>query len=350
MKSNFFSIFAGIAGASALLILGTGCGTDSTPSSSSFLPSVDFSMSTTATGDTSRVIVSNPTDLSRTLSHNASGTLLGVDTVGPLVRWANRIQKVINDVSLVLTRLETDGVSTTGTFSEKGPGKNISGKVEAITDETYAYSATICKTTAGTATPFLNIKWNADKNKVLAVRNHAVKPGMRNGEGSESDVTLVSEVTYTVSATATTVDIKAHGTPFAMPANHDGESLTDSFHGTKATDGAITVKGVTDWWSTTAPTTYTGDAYIVGSIAAAGTTGTSVGFDSSNTACASVTFDDTKTAATDAPGWCLGRALGSDTNYTATELATEWATLSAVGIAPASELEAITFDSTFTCE
>ena len=93
------------------------------------------------------------------------------------------------------------------------------------------------------------------------------------------------------------------------------------------------------------PESFTGDAYLVGTVAA-DQSGYYIGYHGSKDACSSVTFDDSATS----PEFCVGKAVGSDTSYTADEISTAWTNLSSFGLAASTSLQTISMSSELACE
>ena len=62
--------------------------------------------------------------------------------------------------------------------------------------------------------------------------------------------------------------------------------------------------------------------------------------------CAGITFDED---AVTGASWCLGKAIGSDTDYTTEELSQAWHNLSDIGIAEQSNLKVIALETNLSC-
>lgn len=252
-------------------------------------------------------------------------------------RWAWRVDKIITHLNRISARLNSDAVNEEGTFTGKGPDANVSGQVSAITgDENYDFEAIVCADDV----KFHYLKWNTEGTKIYSIRDFSQNP-----MGFHESANLVSSVTYS-EGTPSTLDLYAYGAPWEVPFDiTDASSMTEYMHWEKDANDVITVKGVNEWWQDSAPDAYTGDGWLTGSLDADGA-GLFVGYRSYDTDACTEPFDQTDT---EAPGWCKGRDVGSDVEFTDEERDAAWETLSGIGIAQTDTLAAVELSTTLEC-
>jgi len=313
-----------------------GCGT------SNFFPTLSYTLPTS--------ITSASTALELELA-STKATAPAPQPVGDflLLNQVQRMDRIVENINNLLTRLNEDGVDKTGTFSGKGPGKNVKGKISAITDTTYAYEATICVD----STVLDYIRWNKDKNKVEAYHNFGANP-IR----AEWVTNLIAKVIYDSSDSAnTTLNQWVHGTPWALPnaGLSTNNTLTEYVAGTRSSAGAHTIKGVSSWDDGSANAWTYGNGYFTGQLASDGSGGWAgylyMNGDGGicNTAPASI--DE----ATPSSWLCHAHEIGNAsvyTNLTTPAAATYYdtANLDLIGIAAATNLTAVAMPSGLSCE
>ena len=250
--------------------------------------------------------------------------------------WASRMDRIIDKINSILTRLNAQAVEGTGSFTGKGNDGLMSGTISELSgDPTYKYEALICYNDVG----FLSIKWSDDNNRVEATRDFNITPLNR-----VTATNLLTRVLYTA-AESTTVEVTAHGTAWNRPARLTNEDqMTHYIYGDKTSDETITLRGVQDWYETV-PDSFTGDSYLTGKIEA-DNSGEFVGYRSFHEQCSDTVFDED---AVTGASWCAGRAIGSSTRYTDEERSTAWERLQTIGIAQQSNLAVVSLNSSLSC-
>ena len=120
--------------------------------------------------------------------------------------------------------------------------------------------------------------------------------------------------------------------------------MTHYMYGQKISEGTTFIRSVQDWY-TTVPESFTSDGYLTGKIEADGS-GEYVAYLASKDECAGITFDEN---AVTGESWCLGKAIGSEIDYTAEEISQAWDNLSDIGVAEQSNLQVISLETNLTC-
>ena len=299
----------------SLLFYQNGCGTrvgdpddEADTANSSVLPTVVF-------------------DIPETIS----GLALAPGQDSLIYMWANRTERIIQDINGNLERLNSDTVPTTGEFSGKGPEGGMRGMIEDISDAPYTKKATIC-TKAG---PMLVLKWDAEGNNIYFIRDFSISTVR-----TENRNTTVSEAYYTRTDTQTTVQLYVDGKPWRTPPGQTATNLVESIYAVKDSSENMTLRGTNSWFNAE-PTAANG--YLVGSFDQNGA-GEFLGYQDLDPNCSS--FDETNTAA---PGWCLGGDLSSGSTYTAEQRDSTWTQLGSVGIEPFSNIKRVSMGADVTC-
>ncbi|MBF0280316.1 MAG: hypothetical protein HQM13_21150 [SAR324 cluster bacterium] len=268
------------------------------------------------------------------------------DQRGPLLsansstfeRWIRRMDFIIEETNETLSSLNSEELDATGSFSGKGYDGRVSGTISALSgDPTYQYEALVCYDNTG----FLSVKWSADESQIESTKDFSKMPSHR----GNSAANLLSKVIYSNSGRKTTVEMLAHGAPWHRRFDMDDEALmTHYMYGQTITEGATFIRSVQDWYSSV-PENFTADAYLTGKIEA-DESGEYVAYLSSEEECAGIDFDENSVTG---ESWCLGKAIGSDTDYSAEELSQAWNNLSDIGIAKQSNLQTVALQSNLSC-
>lgn len=296
------------------VVSSSGTGDDS----SSFFPTIDFSM---------------PSSLSLT------GLSLGETNVTILELQAQRGEKVVDDLNLVLERLNHDAVDGVGSFSGKGPEGTISGHVEELTDDAdgYDHEAVICHNDV----VFMHIKWTGEGEAIEAVRDFSADP-----MATENTASMLSYVKFSKGDDGDSLVLRSTGTPWKQPPfETDGDMMTEYAAAKIGTDGDFTLQAILDRYAEV-PEAYEADEYIVGYLDAA-QAGKFVAYNKSATDLCSAGFDEENT---ENPGFCVGQEVDSDTPFAEEEVATAWGELADIGYLKLEDLHTVEIDSELTCQ
>ncbi len=283
--------------------VGGGSGGTSSSNTNSTYPTIDFEL---------------PSTLSLT---SDSLNLTADDTKTIIERMSDRMNRIIEQMNNVLERLnKVDQVTTGDSFVDRGPNQNLSGIITdaATNDDGYTTESLLCID----GEKFLNIKWNTDKTKVFFVRNYKYNP-----ISDPLSEDFIVEGTFVKSDTRT-LTINGYGQPWAKPLLvTDGDDINEYLVGTIDDESNFSLIGVNNWFDASAETDETGnaDAYLSGELNSAGE-GQFVAYRKFNTILCDEAFDE---GLTSAPGWCLGRQVGSDTRFTDDQRATAWTEIQA---------------------
>ncbi len=275
-----------------------------------------------------------------------------------LTNWGTRMERVVEYVNLVLTKLEeSKQVAATGQFSfTNAAGVKMSGKVEALADDaTYTQQAVLCANDA----LFLHVKWNAAKDKVRAVRDFNV-----NSFALETTADLKTEIVYDASTTTKTLNVYSYGTPWALliptdvssDATEGGSHLGEVLNMTLDASGNFTCKGVNAWTSA-GLSSYggEGDSYLTGKLNADGSGLFLANRLWATSVCTAGAGEIPFNEDADAPNYCFLGTIATDASVSysaaASIVTTNWteASLKAVGVAKDEDIKVVSFDEGIVC-
>ncbi len=248
---------------------------------------------------------------------------------------AQRIDHILTHINILTNRLNVYGVNGTGRFEGKGPDGIINGYVSELTSSAYNYRAVICSD----ETVIMQLDWSADGQKIHAIRDFST--AILAQPVSE----LVLQLTYDLN-TLPTLDLHLQGKPFVKPIvvpSHI-DFFVEHVEVDRDDSGSLAIKAVADWYSE-GTTQFTADTYLTGSVATNGS-GSYVAYRKFNTLLCPNNFDENNL---EAPGWCLGRDLDSDSRYNADERLAAWAKLKTLGIVADATLNTVSLDPDLTC-
>lgn len=325
---------------------GSGNSTNTTPADSiEELASADEITTTPSegTGTTSREVLptidfSLPSSISsnRTAVRKFKGPRFPSNST-VIEHWAERMNRSIEKNNELIAKLNEAELDETGAFTGEGRRGNISGMISELTDDpVYQHEALICNDNEA----FLTIKWNTDQSQIETVRNFHHK-----ALETDESAGFFGKMLYTQSEEGETLEMRAHGTPWRAPEELvDEDQMTQYTYGHKASDGTMTLKSVQDWY-TDVPESFTGDGYLTGKLESDGS-GEYVAYRSFKDECTAIVFDEN---AVTGDSWCLGKAVDSDTDYTAEELSQAWDRLQTVGVALQSNLQSVALETNLSC-
>jgi|GEM_PF-3486587 len=327
-------------GLTLTLALGaSACGlTADTDGGNSFFPAIEMDIPDEVLETDARIQM--PRGRVEALSVTAQGS-------GPLGHLVERFEKSVEHTNRMLARLNRDDIVEAGSFSGKGPDGDVSGKVEALTDDAdgYDFEATVCQD----GVVFQNVKWNEEATKVEVYREFNKNPL---GIVEATAGSLIGKMTYDATNPEAVVAVwRSTGTPWRVPtdvAATGATAIVDYAQVVKDADGGFLIRGVNDWYTGTFPTTPDGQNYVVGYINSDGSAGKSFGYRDTSSACSSTVFSEASA------NWCLGYDLTAGAAITSGSIAAAWTTFlteHTVTVAPDTELAtAITMPTGLTCE
>lgn len=318
------------------LSCGSHAGNPSKPDGSTVvIPEIKYDLPTSVTGDSTSLMLAG--DYS---------ALNAPDTCSSLFHCkAKRAHLIVKGVNSVIRRIrDIDKVQITGAFRSKGPGRNLSGKIEVIEDGEFTRSATMCFKNK----VFLHMKWSLDADRIVVTRDFGANP-----LSDYDDRTGISRVELTKVDDETTLDFRTESEWEVPPGNStDGNILNEHLVSVMDADKNVTIASVNDWYATT-PTTFEGDHYVTGKINASGQ-GEFVtyiksglcpaGFDEGAADLWNPTFNPGD------PRWCYGRKVETSTTYTNNEMTAALQRLEPIGLVSKGSLGPVRFDEDVACE
>jgi len=229
-------------------------------------PTLEYAMPSSLSASSATVSAASSSSVSSRTSIEEEALVASQAVFAPgegiLMHQTQRVDRIIKDANRILDRLNKDSVNGIGSFSGKGPNKNISGKISSLADsETYEFEAVVCADDV----PFQLVRWNADKTKVELIRDFGVHP-----LGDLLGISLVSQVLYDASGDVTSLKVFAHGARPHLPDDAAEEAvlseITEYMEGTRSAEGNHTIKSVAffDDGETSSFSAGQGMGYLVG--------------------------------------------------------------------------------------
>ena len=319
------------------LFLTSGCSLTAYTYGSSFFPEIEMDIPDSVLEADARI---------RMPGARIGSLSVDVQANGPLGHLVERFEKSIGHANRMLARLNQDNIIEAGTFSGKGPDGDVSGKVEALTDDAdgYDFEATVCQD----GVVFQNVKWNEEVTKVLVYRDFNKNPL---GVVEATNGTFIGRMIYDATDSAAVVaEWRSTGTPWRLPADIEAtgdDSIVEYAQVIKDADGGYLVRGVNDWYTGAFPTTPDGQSYAVGYISADGSDGTGFGYRNTSSACASTVFNETTA------NWCLAHSFRTGTAISASGISSAWSVFIlnyATTVPPEATLQQVSMPADLTCE
>ena len=240
-------------------------------------------------------------------------------------RWARRAQSVVNEINMLLERLDSDGVGTTGYFAGKGVDGNISGYVKMADVSPFEFEAVFCESNVPTHV----LRWGEKTSKIFVSRKINQ---------------MVSEIDFNKD-NVITLNLWHQGIAKVNPnIVTDGEYLLESIQSIQLEDGRKTFRGVNDWYAD--KPSGKADGYLAGRLES-DELGRYVAYYKEGPSCEE--FDETST---EDPGWCRGRTVRADSisdHYTKDQLERAWEDLKPIGVHTLDNLKEVQFPDVGSC-
>ncbi len=320
------------------IILATACGTQAgnpkKPGDEIVIPDIKYDVPSSVVGESSLMLAHSDLNLSE-------------DNCTSLFHCkARRAHQIVRGINAVIKRIrDTDKIRSAGDFRDKGPGRNISGKIEVIEDGDFERSTTMCFKNK----VFLHMKWSQDGSKIAVTRDFSADP-------LSDFIARVgkSRVEFTKTATESILDFRTESAWDSPPGQTtDGEILNEHIISKVDAEKNVTITSVNDWYATR-PTVFEGDHYLTGKMDAAGL-GEFVTYIKSGL-CSINGFDEAAPDLWDPtytpgdPRWCYGRKVETGTLFNNSQLTAALARLEPIGILSSDTLGTVDFDVDVRCD